>query len=188
VLRAVATLLESETTVEAMAAITVLVEKRIESLLGQVKQAAEAAHATIMDSRQAVNMIFNMCEDVRDEVYKATESLKDEVQKAGEGVRDEVHKVVEELSVVVPTAAAMEMGTSYAHGGSGSRTTYTEALSRHLPLVHPNTLARTCIRERQVLVDKDPLVSTNHLDMLSKCKLIANANEAMVKMVDLSGQ
>ena len=78
-LRAVATLLESETTVEAMAAITVLVEKRIESLLGQVEQVAEATHAAIMDSRQAVNMIFNTCEDMRDKVYKATESLKDEV-------------------------------------------------------------------------------------------------------------
>jgi len=55
-------------------------------------------------------------------------------------VRDEVHKVVEELGVVVPTTAAMEMGTSYAHRGSGF--SLTQILYKYESCA-PSTISRS---------------------------------------------
>ena len=80
----------------------------------------------------------------------------------------------------------METGAMHMLGHVCSQATYAKILSSCLPLVHPNTLARSRVRERQVLVDKDPLVTTNHLETLSEHELVAKANEAIAKMTEAS--
>src|SRR5882724_9990038 len=51
-------------------------------------------------------------------------------------------------------------------------TTYVEALSRKLPASHLSTLMQTRVKERQVLIDKDPATATNHLAKITKHELV----------------
>jgi len=55
-------------------------------------------------------------------------------------------------------------------------------------MAHPSTLARSHVRDSQVLIDKDPQASTKPLDMLSEWELVAKANEAVDKMVEKVSQ
>jgi len=61
---------------------------------------------------------------------------------------------------------------------------YTDTLNRWLPSDHLSTLARAGVKERQVLIDKDPVVKQNHLDGLNEQELVAKANEALAYMAD----
>jgi len=54
--------------------------------------------------------------------------------------------------------------------------------------VHPNTLARTWVREHQVLVNHDPSVSSNHLSELNEQELVMKVNEALESMTSQRGQ
>ena len=129
-----------------------------------------------------------------DEIHKATEQAKQELLRATEGARDELLKATEELGKAVAA-----MGT-VGHGGTqnpwdgtlgedgefmaeSGAYLYTAVLARQLSTMHPRTLARSHVRDSQVLIDKDPQVSTNHLDALSKWELVAKANEVVEKMV-----
>jgi len=67
--------------------------------------------------------------------------------------------------------------------GCGVRpTSYVAALTSGLPAAHSSTLARSHIRDSQVLIDKDPQVSSNHLDTLNKQELVTKANEVLGRM------
>jgi len=57
-----------------------------------------------------------------------------------------------------------------------------EALSYCLPPTHLSTLARTRVKEKQLLVDKEPTASSDPLQDLTKCKLVNKANEALMVM------
>jgi len=46
--------------------------------------------------------------------------------------------------------------------------TYTDIINSHLPAAHLNTMAKTPIRVRQVLINKDPTVDTNNIQVLTK--------------------
>jgi len=91
-IQVVATLLENEAAANTTEGVTVTVKKKFGPLLSSVEQVTDTMQSTIMDTRQATNMLFNTCKDAQGEIYKAAEALKDEVQKAIEGMRDEVHK------------------------------------------------------------------------------------------------
>ena len=65
-------------------------------------------------------------------------------------------------------------------------TSYIATLNTRLPSMHSSTLARTQVRERQVLIDKDPQVDLNQLNTLNKWELVAKANEAILGMVGQS--
>ena len=60
--------------------------------------------------------------------------------------------------------------------------TYADAVSSGLPALHLSTLARSRVKERQVLVDRDPSAGVNHLPELNERELVAKANEALTKM------
>ena len=63
-----------------------------------------------------------------------------------------------------------------------------EALNNWLLTAYLSMLARLRIRERQVLVDKDPSAGYNHLAKPAELKLVAKANEAIVKMTGQHAQ
>jgi len=50
------------------------------------------------------------------------------------------------------------------------------------PLPMANMLARTHVRECQVLIDRDPQGSSDHLHKLNEQKLVAKSNEVLEKM------
>jgi len=133
-------------------------------------------------------MLFSTCEDTREKIHKVAEVMKEELQKVVEGARDKIYKVTEELSMAVSGTTTMDGGPVWYHAGHSGRASYVEVLGTQLPLVHPNTLTRTKARERQVLIDKDPLVNTTHLEMLTEHKLITKANEAISKVLESTGQ
>jgi len=112
------------------------------------------------------------------------ESMKEEVQKAVEGGRDKMYKATEELNMAITGTTTMEGGAMHSQMGHGGQVSHAEALGTWLPLAHPNTLARMQVRERQMLMDEDLLVNTNHLETLSECELVTKANEAIVKLLE----
>jgi len=57
--------------------------------------------------------------------------------------------------------------------------TYANTLNRQLLEAHLSTLARSQVKERQVLIDKDLASKLNQLAELNKRKLVAKANEAL---------
>jgi len=121
------------------------------------------------------------------------------MQRLVEGARDKVFKAMEELGAAVAGACG-ERGTvapgpwsgGLSDGGDfGTRPMLyaaMAALGNRLPSAHPSTLAWSHVRESQVLIDKDPQVSSNLLDMLNERELITKANEALEKMWDVQAR
>ena len=144
---AVATLLECEVANHTTEGASEGIVKRVKPILGSAKQAVEQAQAAVTDTRKAANMFFSMCEEARDKIHRATEIMKEEVQKAVKGARDELYKVTEELDAATSGTAATEGMPMRSQAGQGGRVTYAEALGIRLSLAHPNTLARTKVRE-----------------------------------------
>src|SRR5882724_5073882 len=62
------------------------------------------------------------------------------------------------------------------------RASYADALNRRLLPAHLSTLARSRVRQRQVLIDKDPAADLNQLDGLNEQELVAKANKAIGNM------
>ena len=67
-------------------------------------------------------------------------------------------------------------------------TTYADALNRQFPTSHAGTLAQSRARNRQVLVDKTPDATDNHLDSLNEETLAEKVNKAITKMMRQMGQ
>src|SRR5882724_5579664 len=80
------------------------------------------------------------------------------------------------------TAKAAAGPTGPHQGGEPAFTTYMESLSRKLPALHLSTLLWTHIKERQVLIDKDPAATMNHLAELTERELVEKENEALACM------
>jgi len=97
---------------------------------------------------------------MRDELKKGMDEAKEDIQRTMEGLRDEVSRLTEAASIMAK-ATAGPMGLH--QGRDPTSATYVEALSRKLPALHLSTLTWTRIKERQVLIDKDPAAMTNHL-------------------------
>ena len=57
--------------------------------------------------------------------------------------------------------------------------TYVDVLNIHLPSTHQSPLARSWIKNRQVLIDWDASEGSNHLQGLTEHKLVTKANEAI---------
>ena len=64
-----------------------------------------------------------------------------------------------------------------------THTTYTDAVGSCLPTTHLSILTRTWVKEKQVLVNMDPLSGTSHLQELNKHELVAKANKALTMMM-----
>jgi len=54
--------------------------------------------------------------------------------------------------------------------------------------VHPIILARMRVRERQILVDRDPSVTSKHISDLNEWELVVKVNEALTKMITQQDQ
>jgi len=107
------------------------------------------------------------------------ETAKDDIQRVTETLKDEVGKL-NEVVAMAPTGTGEVGGCQHdgAHGGI----TYTDVLNRQLPAAHLSTLARGWVKDRQVLIDKDPVAELNQLACLNECELVAKANEALTHM------
>jgi len=66
--------------------------------------------------------------------------------------------------------------------------TYAEVLNSWLPTTHLSMLARMQIIDRQVLIDRDMTMDTNHLHCLTEWELVAKANEVLLHMVSQMSQ
>jgi len=137
-----------------------------------------------VETRSAADRLYRTGEEVRDEIQKAMEEAKEELQKMTKTVKEEVSKITDGVRLAVVTMAA-SMWERYVAATPAS---YAEALSARLPLVHPNTLAQYWIRERQVLVDRDPGVVATQLEVLNECELVVKANEAIVAITSWASQ
>ena len=125
---------------------------------------ADSAQEASTETRSAADRLYRTCEETRDKLQRAMEGAKEELQKVAEGLREESSKITEGVSMVVADAVK----TAQSHKTNDGRATYAEAVGARLPLAHPNMLARLRYQERQVLVDKDPWISSNHLEALNK--------------------
>ena len=117
-------------------------------------------------------------------LYRTGEETRDELQKGMEVAKDDLLKTMEDIKEGIGklTKAATETtnninGTPTQYLDLGAHhASYVEALNHHLPPIHLSTLARKRVKEKQVLVDKEPTANTDPLQDLTKCKLVAKAN------------
>jgi len=72
-------------------------------------------------------------------------------------------------------------------GMQGYGATYVSVLNSQLPMAHLSTLARACVWDRIVLIEKDPAATLNNLEGLSEQELVMKANEALERMQEEGG-
>src|SRR5882724_2874687 len=96
-----------------------------------------------------------------------------------EDVKDEVCKLT---SLVAAAASSVTGAPVYQQEPGTLQTTYAQALNSRLPTMHLSMLARTRIKGRQILVDKDPSADMSHLQELTEHVLVAKANEVLSMM------
>src|SRR5882724_3177545 len=123
--------------------------------------------------------MFSTCKEARDEINKVTECATNDLSTTTESIKGDMDKIVKELHTA--TTRTENQDESLKHT-KGMGTTYADALNRQFPTSHAGTLARSHARNRQVLVDKAPDTTANHLDNLDEGKLVEKANEAITKM------
>ena len=141
-------------------------------MLNSVEKAADQAQGMATDIRMVVDWMYRTGEDMRDELQKGMEVANKDIQRATECLKDEVSKLIEN-----PVMATNEMSGLWdcqENGGPG-HVSYADALNRQLLAAHLSTLTRSQVKERQVLIDKDPAAKLNQLVTLNECKLVAKA-------------
>jgi len=133
-------------------------------------EAADQTKGMASDTRKVADWLYRTGEEMRDELQKGMEMAKDDIQRATETVKDEVTKL-NEATAMVFTGTGKVGGCQHdeAHGGI----TYADALNRWLPAAHLSTLVRGQVKDRQVLIDKDPVSQSNQLAGLNERKLVA---------------
>ena len=102
-------------------------------------------------------------------------------------MRDEIHKLVRGAKdTLVGSDEWANIGVADDHATIRRPTYFVADLNTRLPSRHPSMLARMQMRERQVLIDKDPQVGSNQIKVLNKWELVAKANKAISGMMGQS--
>jgi len=155
-IKAVAVLLEDEMVDRIAGEISSYVLDKISPLLDRSDKATDSLNEASSEIREAADRIKKTCEETRGVI-----------QKAGE--HRNFSPVFAEPRNPHPGFPAPALS-------------YAAALSSQLPLSHPHTLACSCTRDRQTLIDKDPFSANNGLEALTEKELVAKANEAIELM------
>ena len=160
-----------------MIASTVL--HKLSPVLHLMDHAADTAQEAVEDTRKAVDHLYRTSKETRDELQKGLEAAKDDLIRTTEDIKDGINKLA-------------EVATATANNANGMPTrhpepctyhpSYAEALSCHLPMTHLSTLARTWVKEKQVLIDKNPTANSDPIQGLTECELVTKANEALTAM------
>jgi len=179
-IRAVVMLLECEENTCSADAIATAVLCKIDPVLESMGQAADQTKGSASDARKVADRLYRMGEETRDELQKGMEMAKDNIQRATEALKDEMTKL-NEVTAKVPTGTGKVGGCQHDRAQGGA--TYADVLNRQLPVAHLSTLARGRVKDRQVLIDKDPAAESNQLAGLNERELVAKANEAITHMV-----
>jgi hypothetical protein len=154
--KVVARILESEAVNKTGENISSCVIDKLSPLIERVEQIMESITTSTEDVRKAADRLYRTGEDTRDEILKSVESLN--------------------------TLADRSDPNPLQPQPSNQPLSYAAAASRQLPLSHPSTLARSRVRECQVLIDKNPNSEAYQLADLNERELVAKANEAMELM------
>jgi len=144
-----------------------------------MEKAKDQAQGVVLDTRTVVDWLYRTGEDTRDELQKGLEAAKEDIQRAMGCIKDEVNKLNRVAAMATNNMGGMEdCQENWVPGGA----TYAEVLNRHLPAAHISTLTRSQVKDRQVLIDKDPVAESNQLAALNKHELVAKANKAIACM------
>src|SRR5882724_4771269 len=180
---AMATLLEHENASKTVEVVAWSIAKRVNPLVDMMEYATKRVQELVTDSRKATVMMYSMWEEVRDKIQKVVDATKKELQRTVKVTKEELHKAAAGMGYSVVDGMGHWGDCVHSERGSGVGTmSYTAALNSRLPAAHNNTLARTQVRESQVLIDRDLWDTSNHQAKLNKWELVAKANEALEKM------
>ena len=127
--------------------------KRINPLLDLTQRTTETIEEMTKHTQQAADRMFNTCDEVRDKINKATECTTNDLSSTIESVKGDMNRIVKELHTATTRTENQDESQKHA---KGTGTMYADALNRQFPTSHAGTLARSCARNRQVLVDKAP--------------------------------
>jgi len=119
---------------------------------------ANQAQGMVSDTRTVADWLYRTGEEMRDELKKGMDMAKEDIQRATESFKDEVSKLNE--AAASATNGMDDMGGCQNDGELGLAT-YADTLNRWLPVAHLSTLARSQVKERQVLIDKDLVAELN---------------------------
>ena len=178
--RAVATLLEHEEASKTGDVVALAVARRVDPLVDMMEHSAKMVQDAVTGTREVATMVYNTWEEVRDEMQKVADATKEELARTVEETREEICKVIREAGGSFAADGEWDdSGMAEGRTTTGRPMSYAAALNSSLPSTHPSTLARTRLRERQVLIDRDPQADSNHLDALNERELVDKANEAI---------
>jgi len=85
--QAVATILEQDATVQMANTVITNVMTRLDPVLALMDDAADRMQEASMETRMAVDRLYRMCEETRDELQRAMDGMKEEVQRQQRGSR-----------------------------------------------------------------------------------------------------
>jgi len=156
---AVAAVLECEETAKTANMIVAMVMHRLYLVLDLIDHAADMAQEAVEDTRKAVDYLYRMGEEMRDKLQKGVETTKDDIQKAMGEIKDKAGKLAGVAAMLIGSQGNMPVK---AQVPGVTRTLYVDTVGSRLLATHLSTLARTQVKERQVLVDKDPLAGAGH--------------------------
>jgi len=159
-IRAVTKLLESEEASRTTDKIIAAVMQKLNPMIKHMSRMADLAEAAVSNTR-----LYRTREEIRDEVQQGVEATKEEIQKITESFHNDISKLTE--MAAGPTNGNTSEATHHQEGGP-SCATYAEALNNQLPASHLSTLARSRIKERQVLIDTDPSIEPNSIGDLTE--------------------
>jgi len=109
-------------------------------VLKSLDKAANQAQDVASDTRTAVDRMYRMGEETRDELQKGVEVANEDIQRAMECLKAEVSKLIENAVMVMNDLSGP--GVQQENGGLGC-ITYADVLNRQLLVAHLSTLARS---------------------------------------------
>jgi len=182
--QAVTTLLEHKVASKSAETLAAAVMGRVNPLTNLIEQSAEAIQDAATDTKKVTTVMYSMWEEVRDEMQKVTDTTKEELIRVVEETRDEIHKEIRgSKDTLTGCNQWADNNAVDDHATFRMPTSYAAALNTKLPSMHSSMLARTWVRERQVLIDKDPQADLNQLDTLNELELVAKENKAILGML-----
>ncbi|KAJ7429943.1 hypothetical protein B0H11DRAFT_1943943 [Mycena galericulata] len=169
-LRAVAFLLEERKTDAVFDLIETLdgVVTDVQKVLAYAESSSAGPGGVNNDMRSAAEMLTRAVEEQSVELYTLTERL-------GNGLAEALERAETAPVAAIPAGLA----PSGAMRGESRGTYANAAATGGVPPRHASALANAHARERQIMVDRSPLVDTYGLAKLSEKELVEKANLAL---------
>ena len=128
---------------------------RLDPMSNSLGQAANLAQKAVGETRRVADHLYRTGEEMRDELQCRLEAAREDIQQMADCIKDKANKLTEVVTMAINNTHEGEKNTQTLVTGGPCTLTYVDAINTGLPTSHLNTMAKTWIRAKQVLIDKD---------------------------------